>query len=195
MRLDLAIAVLLLAGAAASADGAAARCVAPGRVVSAGTGLTLYAARDAANDLTRYAVCIRGARRPRRIGDAEGESGVQSPSARGRYLAYEYLACDDDTGGCTGGVYRFDARAPKRERKLATMPNEVGAATSLEVTARGAVALIRFANRRQEVLLYDAAGERLLAAGPAVDPRSLAVAGERIYWTESGAPRTAMAAR
>jgi hypothetical protein len=44
---------------------------------------------------------------------------------------------------------------------------------------------------RYDVRALDGAGNRLLAAGPEIDPHSLALAGGTLYWTQGGKPYSA----
>ncbi|MFI4985585.1 MAG: hypothetical protein ACHP93_03090 [Solirubrobacterales bacterium] len=85
----------------------------------------------------------------------------------------------------------------------------VGEVRAIVVTSGGAVAWTAFDFRRDIVLLgtlpnasppyphyfdlyaADKAGERLLASGTEIDPDSLALAGNTLYWTEGGKPLSA----
>jgi hypothetical protein len=87
----------------------------------------------------------------------------------------------------------------------------VGEVRAIVVTSSGAVAWTAFDVRREIALLLahpkadppyphysdiyvaDKAGERLLAAGTEIDPNSLALAGNTLYWTEGGKPLSAPA--
>jgi len=70
----------------------------------------------------------------------------------------------------------------------------VGPATVIVVKNDGAVAWIAQSRPRTEppaeyeVHALDSTGSRVLAAGPGVDPSSLALAGNTLYWTEGGKP-------
>jgi hypothetical protein len=44
---------------------------------------------------------------------------------------------------------------------------------------------------RYEVRAHDSRGSRLLAVGSDIDPRSLALAGSTVYWTQAGKPSSA----
>lgn len=68
--------------------------------------------------------------------------------------------------------------------------------TDLELTSQGALAWIASGAPNRDDYFYvqkaDGAGRAVLDEGPAIDPRSLAISGRRIYWTNAGEPRTAV---
>jgi hypothetical protein len=70
----------------------------------------------------------------------------------------------------------------------------VGPAISIVVKSDGAVAWIASALPPDgffQVHALDGDGSRLLATGRSIDPRSLALAGSTLYWTQEGKPFSA----
>jgi hypothetical protein len=70
----------------------------------------------------------------------------------------------------------------------------VGEVAAVVVKADGSVAWIVQTTRengRYQVHADDKSGSRLLAEGPDIAPRSLALAGSTLYWTEAGRPSLA----
>jgi len=70
----------------------------------------------------------------------------------------------------------------------------IGPTESLLVKSDGAVAWIVQASRGEgsyQVHALDAAGGRVVASGPDIDPHSLALAAATLYWTQGGRPLSA----
>jgi len=66
----------------------------------------------------------------------------------------------------------------------------IGFTTTIVVKSDGAVAWIAGNEQNYEVHALDKTGARLLASGN-IDPKSLALAGSTLYWTEAGKPASA----
>ena len=70
--------------------------------------------------------------------------------------------------------------------------------TDLELTSEGAIAWIVSRPPNDDGYFYvqkadaTAPGKVVLDEGPAIDPRSLAISGNRIYWTNNNEPRSAL---
>jgi hypothetical protein len=70
----------------------------------------------------------------------------------------------------------------------------LGETAAIVVRADGAVAwTVRAGETRGGIQLrsVDASGSHLLAMSPTIDPRSLALAGSTVYWTDDGKPASA----
>jgi hypothetical protein len=70
----------------------------------------------------------------------------------------------------------------------------IGGATAIVLKSDGAVAWIVGVGGtvvEYQVHAVDSKGSRVLASGPEIDPRSLALAGSTIYWTQGGKPFSA----
>jgi hypothetical protein len=116
----------------------------------------------------------------------------------GAIVAYEQFSDTDESGEWF--VISRDLRSGRRIARAPTGdlprlgPNYVGIgeALSLVVSATGGIAWI--AEREThifEVHTASARGTKLLASGEDISPRSLAVAGSTIYWTDGAAAKSA----
>jgi hypothetical protein len=160
--------------------------------------------------------CAFGTGRVTRLGSvAECSSGVcagiEHETLSGSLVAYDSFST---AVGLRGEWYVQvrDLRTRRLLRKVPTgaplqkLPGSVGLgpATGVVVTRSGGVAWIAWdlqrsqpatgatpARRFYDVYACDVAGTRLLAAGPDVDPSSLALAGHTLYWVQSGKPLSA----
>lgn len=167
------------------------RCPAKGNVILASKQLNMVSVERPEDDASAYYICT-----PRRVllaalEEREGESGVQSVRLVRDRVVYEYLACEDD-GTCDGGVYLWDRRSKPRERRVARLPNDsASAATDLVLSGSGAIAFIRFVGGIPQVTRVDSTGTTVVDEGAGIRAGSLAVAGNRLYWTNGEGARTA----
>ncbi len=67
----------------------------------------------------------------------------------------------------------------------------IGSAVAIVVKSDGSVAWIVESGSEYQVHAVDKTGSRVLAAGTDVDPRSLALTGSTLYWTQGGKPASA----
>jgi hypothetical protein len=103
----------------------------------------------------------------------------------------------------TGAVLRHEPVATRTVPEPESECGEfgIGDTTAIVVEADGAVAWTveapasfveaHLIEPGSQVRAADASGSRLLAAGTAVDPSSLALGGSTVYWTQGGQPRSA----
>jgi len=75
-------------------------------------------------------------------------------------------------------------------------PNFIGDGEAVDIVLKsdGAVAWITDTvqeENRYQVHALDSTGERVLAVGSAIDPKSLTLAGSTLYWTQAGKPESA----
>jgi hypothetical protein len=80
------------------------------------------------------------------------------------------------------GFFRYDDRDP--------------GVTDLELSSEGGIAWIVSGPPNRDDYFYvqkaDAGGQDVLDEGPAIDTRSLAISGRRLFWLNGGVPRTAL---
>ena len=178
---------LLLSDDSRSASDA---CTRSGTTVAANSRAEVV--RDGRSDYTAYG-CHRRPRRLTRIGryDIFDATGPRSFRLSGRFVAWDYLACNK-TVDCQARVGVADLRTGKKRGTNLTSFGAL-AATDREVTPTGAAAWIRAAGASTtlEVRKFDAAGESLLDSGTDIEPDSLAVSGSTVYWTRAGQPKSA----
>jgi hypothetical protein len=134
---------------------------------------------------------------------AESYYGVDREVLAGPIVAYEEVANALGCGFCHWAVLVRDLRTGRTLRKEPTGTplnpalNEnfgVGPTTAIVVKSDGSVAWIANAGKEEggyQVHAADRAGSRLLASGPDIDPSSLALAGNTLYWAQGGQPRSA----
>lgn len=207
MRTALVVAIAaaaLLPGVLASGaapDRPVKACESAGRTVAANRVARVFRLRRA--ELPGYYACRYGSRRARLLesSDPDGGGGVGQVRLTGWHVAFDYLVCSRE-GPCTGSVRVLDLRTG-RTRRSSTLPSDPGnpfsgasEATDLEVTSAGSAAWIRPRRLATGIDLqvfkleeHDAAV--LLDQGTGIEPRSLAVSGSTVYWTDGGEPRAA----
>ncbi len=157
-----------------------------------------------------YYGCVYGSRHIYELGtlsDCEdvslgGCGGISRLGLAGTIVAYEEFMFPP--GGAWWVVVR-DLRSGRVLRRLPTNApgpvNTAGAVEALVVKSDGAVAWIAQAHlptairngpREYELYAADARSEsRLLASGPGIGPRSLALVGSTVYWMQEGHPMSA----
>jgi len=142
------------------------------------------------------------------VGTPSGIQGITLETLAGSVVAYEYASSGPGRGGPgsnTGYAQWFivvrDLRNGRVLHKIPTGPSlslattGSGPVTIIVVREDGAVAWIaendHLSSRETkyyEVHALDSTGSRMLAAGPNVEPLSLALAGNTLYWTQGGKP-------
>jgi hypothetical protein len=82
-----------------------------------------------------------------------------------------------------------DLRHPRMRRRY---PTGNGRVSDLVVASTGVVAWTteRSIGVEPEVRAVDRTGSRVISTGPGVDPKSLALTGTTLYWTEHGIPQS-----
>jgi hypothetical protein len=142
----------------------------------------------------RAYACDLKTRRVRPVGTFEksltSANGAYLPTANGRFVAFDLVQCGRD--GCQGGGIRvLDVRTGRR-RAGGQTPDGASPVTDLALSAAGSVAWVRpVGDGVLEVRALGRHGERLLDAGPDVEPGSLALSRASVYWTRGGAPHSA----
>jgi hypothetical protein len=202
MRISLAVAaVALVAAAPASADKLGNCHIPRGAKVSAATKhAVIYRKKDKRGLYVSYA-CHLSVGRPMRLSnhdDPNGDTVVVPKTLAGRYAGYAVTHCPGPGGeDCISRVFVRDTRNGKTLRSARAY---VGATNdfftdALVLAPNGDVAWIAESDDPAEafqVRAATAAGVTQVDAGPDVDRGSLALAGDRIYWTVGGQPRSAV---
>jgi hypothetical protein len=129
------------------------------------------------------------------IGSSAGGCGVtlENETLVGPIVAYSYEV---------GGPYRYGMFARNlRNGRLLRQASSVGPTIDLVAKSDGAMAWIVVSRSYSccvgpppelEVRALDKSGNRRLAAGTGIAPRSLALAGNTLYWTQGGKPMSAV---
>jgi hypothetical protein len=124
----------------------------------------------------------------------------------GPIVAYEHYSFAEGLGGKRLGVAVQDLRTgatlrnePTGKAKIPGGEPElefgIGHTTAIVVKGNGSVAWIVETSTQEDTYQVHAAdmtGSRLLASGPDIDPSSLALAGNALYWMQAGKPSSAM---
>lgn len=193
----LCVLALSLCGQAPTALGAvtggarAEPCNTPGRLLAANEVAALSLRLVDESQRNGYYGCVRGGR-ARFIQGAPDDSYFdvfkQRPVLRGRFVMIGYQTCDQ--GGCYGGSRAFplDGRAPSvlpfdqpNERRL----------VQIDGTARGTLIALSSLANAYELRTMDRHHHATLLDTGAIEPGSVAVVGNRIFWIKDGTPRTA----
>jgi hypothetical protein len=181
-------------------------CRTRGRTVEANGYVRVFVSVRAEGQVRIYYGCDLARRRARELGVRErGAGGVTAHfGLAGRRIAFESIHCGDPTDPCSGHVWRTDMRTG-RVRIVAQMtgPREAPPASDLLLTPDDTVVWIRPDGAPGPNGLPGPAVSKVgpdgrlvvLDPGPGVEPGSLATAGNRIYWTRSGAAQTFLAGR
>lgn len=117
--------------------------------------------------------------------------GDESPPQvwlRARIVAVNRYSCPPDPtlGPCTGSARTVSLRTGETLRRAST-------GTSLPALVQGPRGSFAYVSSGGGIIKSDATGETVvLAAGPGIDPDSLAIAGARLYWLRDGVPQTAV---
>jgi hypothetical protein len=145
--------------------------------------------------------CAHGSRRSYRLGrviegSAAGSVGTGPFALAGPVVAYG-IEKSFTEGHSFSEVWVRDLSTGKILRKIPdgspAEPGDVGIGetTAIVVKRDGSVAWITRASRQLggiQVRSVDATGSHLLAASPEIEPKSLALAGNTLYWTQGGKP-------
>lgn len=155
--------------------------------------------------------CALGGRRAFSLGPviqcAEGVYGQECAGLRravvaGTIVAYEQVRTPCDPN-CVWRVLVRDLRSGRllRDEPTGTSTNPayeervgIGPSTSIAVKGNGSVAWIVNAGEAEggyQLHAADTTGSRVLASGANIDPKSLALAGSTLYWTQAGEPFSA----
>jgi hypothetical protein len=171
-------------------------------VIAADARAVLYRLSIAAGMTPPYIYgCADGSRRSYTLGrviegSASGSVGTGPFALAGPVVAYG--AEKSFTGGhsfsevwvrdlATGKIlHRFPDGSPAEPGDVG-----IGETTAIVVRRDGSVAWITRASRQLggiQVRSVDATGSHLLASSPEIEPKSLALAGSTLYWTQGGKP-------
>lgn len=204
------------AGAARPQHRALAKC-APGHphLITANAQAQVYEATEP-EALPEYLGawgCVYGHNRPYFLGplpygSASGAGGVRHETLAGSMVAYEEVSIGGSQSGRS--EWRVVVRNLRTGRVLHKVPTGVplepepeyvgvGNIVSIVVKSDGAVAWIADDYERSatahgtgppyfDVYASDKLGTRLLSSGSNIGPRSLALAGSTLYWTQGGKP-------
>ena len=199
--------------AAGMRHGSTVKCgAAHGRVIAADQQAQLYIATD----VEEYFVvrgCVYGHRGSYELGYQAGEKACSSSGCldihretlAGPIVAYEYFSSAGEAEAFlvivrdlrNGRVlHRVPTGIPRPEN--ASKVIGAGFASVIVVKPDGAVAWInehplgRLEETEYEVHALDGIGNRVLASGTDIGARSLALAGNTLYWTQGGQPHSAI---
>jgi hypothetical protein len=186
-------------GAGAVAPLAAARpedCRTRGRTVAANGQVRVFVSVRAQGQARIYYGCDLARRKARELGVWEdgGEGGVTARfGLAGRRIAFEDILCGDTTDPCSGKVFRVEMRTG-RTRIVAQFPGTTSTppATDLLLTPNDTAVWIRPDGANGPAVSKVGPDGKLvvLDAAAGVEPRSLAVTGNRVYWTRAGVAQT-----
>jgi hypothetical protein len=164
------------------------------------------------NEVRRYVVCVTGRKRALVVSEAgpcssQACAGIIRLTLAGPMLAYEEFA----TGNVQekGGDFWITVQDALTGKVLHNLPTGsgppieagsvgVGPAVSILVKSDGSAAWIAENLKESakgkpfyEVHIVNRSGTQLLAAGSEIDPSSLALGGNIVYWTQGGKPYSA----
>jgi hypothetical protein len=188
LALPLVGAALLAAAAPASARPPDPRCYPHGysHTYAASARVRVYETSPSFEADTIFYVCDLLTGRRTRIATASGDEdfvSIEQVHFAGRVVAYFLKDCLK--AECGGGYRSVDAASGRRLR-----PQARGALLDWAVFPSGSFAWIDQQPNLRTVGSSRGEHDR----GPGIDPRSLAVSGDgRVYWTNAGDPRTAVA--
>lgn len=191
-----AMVVAALALATSGGGGAHARDAttcppARAQVLASNFAVTIWAQRE--RHRWRTFACHRGHRRPVRLGYTAEEGGgwIDQLVVAGRFVAYFRGSCDRYSYGCAGPVVVRDLY--RRTVRRWYIPDGEGAVFALRLTELGGIAWSHHVGNAAGIPIYelwvrDRSGARRIASGsgPGVEPLSLAVTRDRVYWTQDG---------
>jgi hypothetical protein len=135
-----------------------------------------------------------------------GCESLEHPVVAGPFAAFDYGQSQEARPPFAEDLIRVvDLQTGQRVHNIPTGPSTpekrvgIGPATAIVLKSDGSVAWIAerayrlppTAPPEYEVRAVDENGERLLASGTSVGPKSLALAGSTLYWTEAGRPMSA----
>jgi hypothetical protein len=107
--------------------------------------------------------------------------GTDRLTLSGATAAYEEFSISPEAH-----LYLVIVRDLRSGRVMRRLPTGGGLAKDIVVSPVGAVAWIATYGLEYVVHAVDATGSRVLARGPDIAPRSLALAGKTLYWTQAG---------
>lgn len=181
-----------------------------GRTVAATRSIRVYIKRGGlGNRHLRYCWVPTGRTSTLQSGGPRSTGLVPLLRLAGRYLGHSAVHFDDDAPIEPGVELLVSVRDVKRDRcirgLLANPPDgdtsfsyddaDPGV-TDLELTSQGGLAWIVAGRPNRDDYFYvqkaDGTGRAVLDEGTAIEPRSLAISGRRIYWMSGGTPRTAV---
>lgn len=210
--------VSVLAGfcSAAALAGGGSVCRPGGKLVAADTEAVVYLGREPGRaGGAAYLACRYGHHRVYVVGGpGVGSSTVAGEDRRyvlaGMTLAWESweetqppngVSAETPEGRAEWVIFVRDLRTGRVLHKVPTGTSTVkgwvgvGPIDALVVKSDGAVAwiasLVGEGQHGYEVHAVDKTGSRLVASGTSIDPRSLALAGSTLYWTQGGVPMSA----
>ena len=184
---------LALAVSATSTSQAAQDCRTRGTTIEANAHARLFSTFDRRTRARRYYACRVASRRTALVGRNDPiEDGVAGTlDLSGFHVLYEDVGCNRDTG-CSVQVLLMDTRSPRKTRLVAQLHEPTAPAIDLVLTRDRTAVWIRPVDGGHEIA-RGRPGEAVtvLASGAGIEPHSLAVAGNRIYWTDAGQPQSA----
>jgi hypothetical protein len=121
---------------------------------------------------------------------SSGGGGVERETLAGHMVAYEDFEV---------GEYKKHWNVVVRNlwtgKVIRRVPSQGGFVSALAIKTSGSAAWIVSAEGSAGsygVVVSDTTGTHVVATGPTIEPKSLAVAGNTLYWTESGHPMSAV---
>jgi len=177
------------------------------RLLAADAQAQIYEAYESRDLFVSVFGCVFGHRHSYELGGVDkctggpgACGGVVQPTLAGRLVAYGASLAFGEGGG---GEWWIVVRNLATGRILHTLPTGfpqfglnrgIGNAQAIVLKSTGSVAWITGAGvslGRYQVYAFDTGGQRRLATGPDIDPKSLALAGSTLYWTQAGKPMSA----
>jgi len=189
-QLTLSAAILVGAAPSAAASpanrGPACDAVRHARVIAASPEAQIYRAQNTLSQPYFYGCAYRGRQRSYTLGPVtecvtpSGCGGTDQLTLSGAVAAYEAFDVDRE-------VWLVVVRDLRSGRLLRRLSTGGGFAKKIVVTPSGTVAwTVEAGLHEYEVHAVDATGSRVVSSGTDVAPRSLALAGNTLYWTQSG---------
>lgn len=169
-------------------------CATRGRTVLATRVARVFEAHyDISDDFETYACLYRGGGAKRleytSYGDSSTHYGGRYQLA-GRYAALVEVDCE--AGGCVYRPKTFDLRLRRIVRYYENPETSIAAVFSMRLAKNGSIAVLkRNFGLGYCVCVVEADGTRTLDSGPDIDPSSLALAGDRVYWMRGSVPQSA----
>jgi len=207
----LSVAVLSTLGVGAAVSGTAPCQPGKSKLIAADTRSVIYLGEVPERHgpgYSAYLGCVRGARRAYDVGgpgvgSSSGAGATRKITLVGPIVAWEEWEYTGVTGELGREQWRVLVRDLRTGKLLEELPTGtarvnrwVGVGPTLQIipSSIGAVAWMAAVagsdSNELEIHVADARGTRLVAAGSDIAPKSLALAGGTVYWTQAGMPRS-----
>jgi hypothetical protein len=204
MRIATALAAVAAALVVAAPTASAARIgkchIGKATIAAASKYAVIYRKKDKRGLFVSYA-CHLKVGDPIRLSnhdDPDGDTVVAPKVLAGRYAAYAVTHCPGPGGeDCISRVYVLDVRTRRNVHAAKAFEGDTNDffTVGMAVTPHGDVAWISQSDDpgdQFEVHVMTEEGKRTLDAAPDIAADSLAIGGNRVYWTRGGAPQSAL---